>query len=246
MASLGQFFYALNYFVESTHRCNMAINDWPAEERPREKLLQRGPDALTDAELLAIFLRTGSPGKSAVDLARDLLGQFGSLRALLSADLPRFCQCRGLGNAKYAQLQAVMEMARRHFLEILQRGDALTSPEMTRAYLCTKLGGYAHEVFACLFLDNRHRIIELEEMFHGTIDGASVYPREVARRALQHNAAAVIFAHNHPSGVAEPSQADRQITSKLQQALGLLDIRVLDHFIIGDGMPYSFAEHGLI
>lgn len=137
-------------------------------------------------------------------------------------------------------------MARRHFLEVLQRGDALTSPEMTRAYLCTKLGGYAHEVFACLFLDNRHRIIELEEMFHATIDGASVYPREVARRALQHNAAAVIFAHNHPSGVAEPSQADRQITSKLQQALGLLDIRVLDHFIIGDGMPYSFAEHGLI
>ena len=224
----------------------MSIMDWPADERPREKLLLRGPDALTDAELLAIFLRTGTHGKTAVDLARDLLAEFGSLRALLSADLARFCQGHGLGNAKYAQLQAVLEMARRHFVEILQRGDTLTSPETTRAYLCAQLGGYAHEVFACLFLDNQHRIIELEELFRGTIDGASVYPREVAKRALHHNAAAVIFAHNHPSGIGEPSQADKRITEKLKQALGLLDIRVLDHFIIGDGQPYSFAEHGLI
>ena len=224
----------------------MSIMDWPADERPREKLLLRGPDALTDAELLAIFLRTGTHGKTAVDLARDLLAEFGSLRALLSADLARFCQGHGLGNAKYAQLQAVLEMARRHFVEILQRGDTLTSPETTRAYLCAQLGGYTHEVFACLFLDNQHRIIELEELFRGTIDGASVYPREVAKRALHHNAAAVIFAHNHPSGIGEPSQADKRITEKLKQALGLLDIRVLDHFIIGDGQPYSFAEHGLI
>ena len=224
----------------------MSITDWPAEERPREKLLQKGPKALTDAELLAIFLRIGTHGKSAVQLAKDLLDEFGSLRALLSADLQRFCQCRGLGNAKYAQLQAVLEIARRHFMEILERSDALTSPETTRAYLSAQLKGYHYEVFACLFLDNQHRTIELEELFRGTIDGASVYPREVVKRALYHNAAAVIFAHNHPSGISEPSQADRQITDKLKQALGLLEIRVLDHFIIGDGMPYSFAEHGLI
>lgn len=224
----------------------MPITDWPEEQRPREKLLQRGPKALTDGELLAIFLRIGTRGKSAVDLANDLLAEFGSLRELLNADLQRFCQCRGLGNAKYAQLQAVLEMARRHFVEILERGDALTSPEATRAYLSAQMRGYTHEVFACLFLDNQHRVIEFEELFRGTIDGASVYPREVLKRALHHNAAAMIFAHNHPSGISEPSQADRQITEKLKQALGLIDIRVLDHFIIGDGAPYSFAEHGLI
>jgi DNA repair protein RadC len=224
----------------------MAIKDWPAEERPREKLLQRGSDALTDAELLAIFLRTGTPGKSAVDLARELLTDFGSLQALLDADLSRFCQANGLGSAKYAQLQAVLEMARRHFKEILQRGNALTSPDITRAYLSAHLRGYSYEVFACLFLDNQHRVIKLDELFRGTIDSASVYPREVAKQALHHNAAAVIFAHNHPSGISEPSQADRQITEKLKQALALFDIRVLDHFIIGDGQPYSFAEHGLL
>ncbi|WP_404359162.1 DNA repair protein RadC [Methylotuvimicrobium sp. KM1] len=224
----------------------MAIKDWPADERPREKLLQKGSNALTDAELLAIFLRTGTPGKSAVDLARDLLNDFGSLKALLDADLQRFCQSVGLGPAKYAQMQAVLEMARRHFCEILQRGDALTSPDITRAYLSAQLRGYSYEVFACLFLDNQHRVLKLEELFRGTIDSASVYPREVAKAALQHNAAAVIFAHNHPSGISEPSQADRHITDKLKQALALFDIRVLDHFIIGDGLPYSFAEHGLL
>ncbi|WP_442498358.1 RadC family protein [Methylobacter sp. sgz302048] len=224
----------------------MAIKDWPAEERPREKLLQRGSEALTDAELLAIFLRTGTPGKSAVDLARELLTDFGSLQALLDADLSRFCQANGLGSAKYAQLQAVLEMARRHFKEILQRGNALTSPDITRAYLSAHLRGYSYEVFACLFLDNQHRVIKLDELFRGTIDSASVYPREVAKQALHHNAAAVIFAHNHPSGISEPSQADKQITEKLKQALALFDIRVLDHFIIGDGQPYSFAEHGLL
>jgi len=224
----------------------MSIKDWPAEERPREKLLQKGAEALTDAELLAIFLRTGIKGKTAVDLARDLLAEFGSLQTLLSADQARFCQAKGLGSAKYTQLQAVLEMAKRHFVEIIQRGDALTSPEATRAYLSAQLRGYGYEVFACLFLDNQHRVISLEELFRGTIDSASVYPREVVKRALFHNAAAVIFAHNHPSGVNEPSQSDRQITEKLKQSLLLFDIRVLDHFIIGDGQPYSFAEHGVL
>ncbi|GAB6140879.1 DNA repair protein RadC [Methylosoma difficile] len=224
----------------------MAIKDWPAEERPREKLLQRGAGALTDAELLAIFLRTGTAGKSAVDLARELLDSFGSLKTLLDADQSQFCQGHGLGSAKYAQLQAVLEMARRHFKEVLQRGDALKNPDITRAYLSAQLRGYSYEVFACLFLDNQNRVIQLDELFRGTLDSASVYPREVAKQALHHNASAVIFAHNHPSGVAEPSQADRFITDKLKQALALFDIRVLDHFIIGDGQPYSFAEHGLI
>jgi DNA repair protein RadC len=208
--------------------------------------LQRGSGALTDAELLAIFLRTGVQGKSAVDLARDLLADFGSLKALLDADHQRFCQAHGLGDAKYAQLQAVLEMAKRHFKEVLQRGSALSSPDITRAYLSAQLRGYSYEVFACLFLDNQHRVIQLDELFRGTIDGASVYPREVVKKALHHNAAAVIFAHNHPSGIAEPSAADKHITEKLKQALALFDIRVLDHFIIGDGQPYSFAEHGLL
>jgi DNA repair protein RadC len=224
----------------------MAISDWPTAERPREKLLQRGPEALSDAELLAIFLRTGIPGKTAVDLARELLLEFGSLRALLNADRQRFCRSAGLGAAKYAQLQAVLEMARRHFEEVLQRGDALTSVETTRAYLSAQLRRYNYEVFACLFLDNQHRTIAFEELFRGTLDSASVYPREVVKRVLSHHAAAVIFAHNHPSGISEPSGADRQITEKLQQALQLFDVRVLDHFIIGDGRPYSFAEHGLL
>ncbi len=224
----------------------MTIKDWPEDEQPREKLLKRGAGALTDAELLAIFLRTGTPGKSAVDLARDLLQEFGSLKALLNADRDRFCQGHGLGDAKYTQLQAVMEMAKRHFNEILQRGSALNSPDITRAYLSAQLRGYSYEVFACLFLDNQHRVIQLDELFRGTIDSASVYPREVVKQALHHNAAAVIFAHNHPSGISEPSQADKLITEKLKQALALFDIRVLDHFIIGDGVPYSFAEHGLV
>ena len=224
----------------------MTIKDWPAAERPREKLLQMGSAALTDAELLAIFLRTGSAGKTAVDLARELLDQFGSLKSLLDADQAHFCLGHGLGSAKYAQLQAVLEMAKRHFKEIIQRGSALTSPEITRAYLSAQLRGYTYEVFGCLFLDNQNRVIQFEELFRGTIDGASVYPREVVKQALYHNAAAVIFAHNHPSGITEPSQADKQITEKLKNALALFDIRVLDHFVIGDGDPYSFAEHGLM
>ena len=225
----------------------MPITDWPDADRPREKLLQRGAAALTDAELLAIFLRVGVKGKTAVDLARDLLQEYGSLRALLGADYERFQRSHGLGAAKYASLQAVLEMARRHLQEELQRCDALTSPDLTRRFLTSTLRAYPYEVFACLLLDNQNRVIRFEELFRGTIDGASVYPREVVKVALEHNAAAVIFAHNHPSGVAEPSEADKFITQRLKQALGLLDIRVLDHFIVGDGVnAYSFAEHGLL
>lgn len=224
----------------------MSIRDWPDDERPREKLLARGAEALSDAELLAIFLRTGIPGRSAVDLARDLLTRYGGLRHLLEADLTSFCEGPGLGMAKYVQLQAVMEMARRYLEETLQRGDALQSVADTRRYLTAKLRHEPHEVFGCLFLDNRHRVIHFEELFHGTIDGASVHPRQVVKRALHHNAAAVILAHNHPSGVAEPSRADEQITLRLKEALALIDVRVLDHFIIGDGESVSFAERGLL
>lgn len=222
----------------------MPITDWPADERPREKLLQRGPDALSDAELLAIFLRTGLPGKTAVDLARELLNDFGGLRPLLEADRRRFCARPGLGDSKYAQLQAVLEMGRRHLSETLQRGEALSDPAMTRQYLTARLRGYPFEVFAALFLDNRHRIIDYEELFRGTVNGASVHPREVLRRCLHHNAAAVIFAHNHPSGIAEPSRADRNLTEQLRDALSPIDVRVLDHIIIGDGASASLAELG--
>jgi DNA repair protein RadC len=207
-----------------------SIRDWPAGERPREKLLSRGPAALSDAELLAIFLRTGVTGKTAVDLARDLLSEFGGLRPLLEADRKKFCRHHGLGDATYAQLQAVLEMARRHLQEQLHRGDTLENPEATREFLTSRL---------------RHLPYE-EELFRGTIDGASVHPREVVRRALHHNAAAVILAHNHPSGVAEPSRADVALTRRLVDSLTLVDVRVLDHIVIGDGGGVSFAERGLI
>lgn len=222
------------------------IRNWPASERPREKLLARGPASLSDAELLAIFLRTGVSGKTAVDLARELLATFGGLRPLLEADQRQFCAHHGLGTAKFAQLQAVLEMTRRHLLEQLQREDSLENPETTRRFLASRLRHLPHEVFACLFLDNRHRVIAFEELFRGTIDGASVHPREVVRRALAHNAAAVILSHNHPSGVAEPSRADIQLTRRLSEALALIDVRVLDHFVVGDDNGVSFAERGLI
>lgn len=222
----------------------MAIRDWPEAERPREKLLQKGAASLSDAELLAIFLRIGVKGKSAIDLARQMLKEFGGLRALLSASQEELCATSGMGPAKYAQLQAGLEMARRHLGEALERGKPLTDPAATRKYLLAKLRDMPHEVFACLYLDNRHRVIQFEELFRGTIDGASVPPREVVRAALKHNAAALIFAHNHPSGVAEPSDADRRLTRRLSDALGLVDIRVLDHFVVGDGDVVSFAERG--
>ena len=224
----------------------MAITDWPAADRPREKLLDKGAASLSDAELLAIFLRTGTRGRTAVDVAREALAEFGGLRALLGAPQGQFCAHRGLGTAKYAQLQAALEMARRHLAESLARGDALTDPDATRAFLTAQLRDHPYEVFACLFLDNRHQVIRFEPLFRCTIDGASVYSREVVRRALQLNAAAVIFAHNHPSGIAEPSPADCQLTDRLKSALGLVDIRVLDHFVIGDGEALSFAERGLL
>ena len=224
----------------------MPIKDWPIDERPREKLLLRGAAALSDAELLAIFLRTGIAGKTAVDLARELLMEHDGLRSLLTANQQQFCKSKGLGQAKFAQLQAVLEMAKRYLQENLQRGDALTNPDDTRCFLQARLRDYPHEVFATLFLDNQHRVIEFEELFSGTIDGASVHPREVVRRALHHNAAALILAHNHPSGVAEPSLADQQITRRLKDALSLVDVRLLDHFIIGDGQPTSLAERGML
>ena len=222
----------------------MAINDWPENERPREKLLARGPQALSDAELLAIFLRTGVAGKSAVDLARDLIKRFGSLRALMAASQSEFCAAKGLGVAKYAQLQAVLQMARRHLDEELKAGTTLSNPRATRDYLVTRLRDQPQEVFAALFLNNQHVVIAYEELARGTIDGASVYAREVVKAALKHNAAAVIFAHNHPSGVREPSAADRVLTEKLKSALAQVEIRVLDHFVVGEGEPVSFAERG--
>lgn len=222
----------------------MTIKDWPAEDRPREKLLQHGAKVLSDAELLAIFLRTGVAGLSAVDLARELLSSFGSLRELLDADQQKFCAQYGLGPAKYVQLKAVLEMSRRHLESTLSRGDALTHATTTKHYLRQRLRAYPYEVFACLFLDNKHRMIAFDELFRGTIDGANVYPREVVKQALIHNAAAVIFAHNHPSGIAEPSDADFAITRRLKSALDLVDIRVLDHIVVGDGETVSFAETG--
>jgi len=222
----------------------MPITDWPESERPREKLIARGASALSDAELLAIFLRTGYAGKTAVDLARELLKEFGGLRPMLSADRQRFCAMPGLGPAKYAQLQAVLEMARRHLGETLRRGDALNNADDTRQFLVSRLRDYPYEVFACLYLDNRHRVIEFVELFRGTINGASVHPREVVRAALTHNAAAVILCHNHPSGIAEPSQSDHHLTRKLKEALELIDVRVLDHIVVGDGESVSFAERG--
>lgn len=231
---------------DEKEKVKLRITDMLAQDRPREKLLERGASALTDVELLAIFLRTGVKGKTALDLAQDLLNEFGDLRSLLGADHARFCQAKGLGDAKYVQLQACLELSKRYLKQCLQRGDVISSPEDTRNYLLSELGGRTQEVFACLFLDNRHRVIRFEELFYGTVDGANVYPREVVRKALQHNAAAVILAHNHPSGVAEPSSADVAITKKLREALYLVDVRVLDHFVIGDGYSTSLAENGLI
>lgn len=222
----------------------MAIRDWPVAERPREKLLRHGATALSDAELLAIFLRTGCAGKSAVDLARLLLTRFGGLRAILEADERQFCSAEGLGPAKYTQLQAVLEMSRRHLAELLSSGQIFESPAAVKHYLTQQLRHKKREVFVALWLDNQHRLLRYQELFSGTIDGASVYPREVVKSALAENAAAVVFAHNHPSGVAEPSQADRHITDRLQQALNLVDIRLLDHIVVGEGCVESFAERG--
>lgn len=224
----------------------MPINDWPQFERPREKLLLKGAANLSDAELLAIFLRTGVAGKSAVDLARELLKRFGNLTRLFSAPQTELCATAGLGPAKYAQLQAVLEMAQRALHEQMVSSDALSSPKAVRDYLRLNFRGKAHEVFVGVFLDAQNRVIATEELFRGTLNQTSVYPREVVKRALHHNAAALVFAHNHPSGVAEPSAADRLLTDALSKALALVDIRVLDHFIVAGGSALSFAEKGLL
>lgn len=224
----------------------MAITDWPASERPREKLLAHGAKALSDAELLAIFLRVGVTGKSAVDLARDLLSRFGSLNGIFAANLEALSQVNGIGDSKYAQLQAIFEMTCRALNEQMQANDVLSSPREVQDYLCLKLGGLNREVFLVLFLDAQNRIITDEEMFTGTLTQTSVYPREIVKRALQHNAASVIFAHNHPSGVAEPSTADELLTSELKKALALVDVRVLDHFIVAGNDTLSFAQKGLL
>jgi DNA repair protein RadC len=224
----------------------MAISDWPVDDRPREKLLRKGAEALSDAELVAILLRTGAQGRSAVALARDTLTRFGSLSGLLAADAGSFTSACGLGRAKYAQLQAVLELARRALRESIDRGPALGSPQAVRDYLRLKLKDRPHEVFVVVFLDAQNRVLGVEELFRGTLTQTSVYPREVVKRALAHNAAALILAHNHPSGVAEPSRSDETLTLALKQSLALVDVRVLDHFVIGAGAAMSFAERGLL
>lgn len=224
----------------------MPITDWPAESRPREKLLAHGAQHLSDAELLAIFLRVGLPGKSAVDLARDLLGHFGSLQSLFHASRQQFSAIPGMGDAKYAQLQAVLEMARRALAEELRQRDAFCSPDAVRDYLQLRLRGLVTEEFHALFLDSGHRLIAAEVVSKGTISEARVYPRELARLAMQHNAAAVIVAHNHPSGRADASAADLALTRQLQNALALLEIKLLDHFIIAAHRVVSLAESGAL
>src|SRR5215831_12119511 len=224
----------------------MAITDWPSNERPRERLLALGPAALADAELLAILLRTGAKGKSAVDLARELLSRFGSVSALLESRDGGAGETSGLGEAKLAQLKAAVELARRALREEISARSALTSPKTVRDYLRLALGGREHEVFVVLLLDAQHRVIASEELFRGTLTQTSVYPREVVKCALRHNAAAVIFAHNLPSGVAEPSHADEILTRSRKSALALVDVQVLDHFIVAGTRTMSFAERGII
>ena len=224
----------------------MAITDWPAAERPREKLVELGAEALSDAELLAIFLRVGVTGKSAVDLARDLLTQFGSLNGIFAATEHEIIQVHGIGTSKYVQLQAIFEMSRRALNEQLQQRDVFKSPQQVRDYLVLKLGSLTREIFLVLFLDTQNHLVATEEMFAGTLTQTSVYPREVVKRALHHNAASVIFAHNHPSGIAQQSQADELLTKQLKQALALVDVRVLDHFIIAGNNTLSFLERGLL
>jgi DNA repair protein RadC len=224
----------------------MAITDWPLQERPRERLLALGPQSLADAELLAILLRTGVKGQSAVDVARGLLRRFGSVGALLDAETDRLAATPGLGGAKLAQLRAALELARRALRDEMSARDALSSPRAVRDYLRLSLASRPHEVFVVLLLDAQHRVIACEELFRGTLTQTSVYPREVVKCALRHNAAAAIFAHNHPSGVAEPSQADEILTRSLKAALALVDVQVLDHFIVAGSAVTSFAERGLL
>lgn len=224
----------------------MHIRDWPRHERPREKLLQRGAGSLSDAELLAIFLGSGLPGMDAVATARQLLAMHGPLRRLLELPPASLAKLPGLGPARTCALAAALELGQRHLAAALERGEALTDPASAGRYFAQRLRGLPHEVFAALFLDTRHRAIAFEELFRGTVDGAEVHPREVVRRALAHNAAAVMVGHNHPSGNPEPSAADRAVTARLKQSLSLVDVRLLDHFVIGDGAPVSLAARGWV
>ncbi len=224
------------------HKNIRSMKDWPQGERPREKLLLHGAQYLSNAELLAIFLRTGTLGKNVVDMARELLSHYQGLRDILNASQQQLCRHKGLGIAKYVQLQAALELGNRYLQETLQRSDVLTSPELVKQYLKTQLGDQKNEVFACLFLDNQHRVIVFETLFQGTIHQSTVHLRVVVQRCLAHNAAAVIFAHNHPSGFCEPSEADIEVTQSLKQALLMIDVSVLDHIIIGDGQPVSMVE----
>lgn len=223
----------------------MSIIDWPAEQRPRERLIQHGAAMLSDAELLAVFLRVGVKGKSAVELGHDMLGHFGSLRSLFSASLTSFSLLNGLGPAKFAQLQAVLELAKRALAEDLKEGIMLSSPQSVKNYLQLLLGSKPFESFAVLFLDVKNRLLQSEELFRGSLTRASVYPREIVKRALHHNAAAIILAHNHPSGHAQPSDADIKLTKELVKALALVDVNVLDHIIVAGNQSFSFVEHGI-
>jgi DNA repair protein RadC len=224
----------------------MQLRDWPEGERPREKLLALGPPRLSDAELLALFLGSGPRGQTAVDLGRRLLEQCGGLRALLDRPAAELARLPGLGPARASALAGALELGTRHLAQHLARGEALTEPGLAGDYLARRLRALPYEVFACLFLDTRHRVIAFEELFRGTLDGAEVHPREVVQRCLAHHAAAVIIGHNHPSGSAEPSAADRAVTARLKQALALVEVRLLDHFIIGDGPPCSMARLGAL
>jgi DNA repair protein RadC len=222
----------------------MSISQWPIDDRPREKLLAKGPKALTDAELLAIFLRVGRKGVSAKQMAQELIDCFGGLAPLLKADCQTFCTAKGLGQAKFCQLQATLELTRRYLDEQLRVKNIFTSPEKVMDYLAIQMRDNHREVFAVMLLDTRHRLIELIELFFGTVNAASVHPREVAKVALEKNASSVIVAHNHPSGSAIPSRADILITKKLKAALVIFDIKLLDHFIIGKGEIVSLAAIG--
>jgi len=224
----------------------LPIREWPETERPREKLLTNGPDSLGDAELLAIFIRTGLPGKTALDVARDALLEAGGLRALLNLSSNELCQLKGIGTAKYVQFQAGLELGRRYLMEQMEKGDVISSPQVSRDYLTLQLRDKPYEAFFAMFLDSKHRVIYHQELFRGTIDSASVPVREVVKEALKHNAAAMIVAHNHPSGVAEPSAADRSLTETLHLALGMVGVKLLDHFVVGDSEVVSFAEMGCL
>jgi DNA repair protein RadC len=223
----------------------MAISDWPVERRPRERLLAEGAEKLLDAELLAVLLRTGVPGKNAVELGAELLERFGGITGLLCAGT-ELLEVKGLGQAKTAQFAAAIELARRAISEELKERSALTSPGAVRDYLRVALAHRQHEVFVCIWLDAQHKVVGVEEAFRGTLTQTSVYPREIVKKALARNAAAVIFAHNHPSGVAQPSQSDELLTRNLREALALVEVKVLDHFIVAGNQAISFAERGLL